>query len=778
MAKKLTALAVLSVSILIAQTPVPTIGTGGVVNAASYGALSPGGLASLFGTNLASSPASATAPLPTTLGGATVSVNGKAAPLIYVGPQQINFQIPWETAVGNATVTMTANGVISNAVTVPILAAAPGVFFVSGNPSNRQNQAAIQNSDYSLNTPNNPALAGSPIIAYLTGTGPVTPAASTGIPAPLDSLSYLTSSYNAMLWPNPAAIAFAGLAPGYVGLTQMNVSIPPGLATGTYPLSLTVNGQAANTANVSVMGNGASAPACAAYPAGFFPFPSVGYVSAANSAGDRLLVGNMSLTSGGNSLFASSFAELQALPLPAYKNQQFCGTVTLAPGYTAVAYVPTAAERAGDFNPFAGLLLDPLANNTPFPGGIIPASRLPSPMAWRIAANLTPSNDSTRLSDMNTLQSAIALTQSGSKPAAMGSPNTVYVSIPDPQATTTSGSNCASLSLPVLPAGYAYRCSGPSYYQKTDGTGWIPINFSSVTSGSPLGTLPIDPVNAASSRLYYTYTTNGSQYETTAVMESPEYKLGEANDVIAQDGGTLATVYEKGSKLGLEPLDYGDASLVGYWTFDEGTGNTAYDYSGNNAAGTWGGTPAGASGYYSAGRVGNWAGAFASRSNNYVGMENPAALNIGTNSMTLSAFVRTSNAGWGSVVDKKYAGTNSAGYDLVIGVAGSGDGHWRIANGSAQTSISTYHIISVSDGQWHSIAGVVDRATSLFSIYVDGVQKVTGGFDNTWDLTGGTRFSVGSYGPGGFYDGLIDDVRIYNRALSPAEIQAMYSGGK
>src|ERR1035437_8043373 len=135
-------------------------------------------------------------------------------------------------------------------------------------------------------------------------------------------------------------------------------------------------------------------------PGGFLSVPVVGYVSAANSAGDRLLVGNMSLTSGGNSLFASSFAELQALPLPAYKNQQFCGTVTLAPGYTAVAYVPTAAERAGDFNPFAGLLLDPLANNTPFPGGIIPASRLPSPMAWRIAANLTPSNDSTPLSDM------------------------------------------------------------------------------------------------------------------------------------------------------------------------------------------------------------------------------------------------------------------------------------------------------------------------------------------------------------------------------------------
>jgi uncharacterized protein (TIGR03437 family) len=729
----------------------------------------------LLDTALASGASSATAPLPTTLGGATVSVNGKAAPLIYVGPGQINFQVPWETSVGNATVTVTANGVNSNTVTVPVLAAAPGLFFVSGSPLNRQNQAAIQNSDYTLNSPSNPALAGTPIIAYLTGTGPVNPPVSTGVPSPLDPLSYLTSSYNAMLWPSAATVAFAGMTPGSVGLTQMNVSIPPGLATGTYPLSLTINGQAANTANVSVKANSASAPACAPYPAGFFPFPSVGYVSAANSAGDRLLVGNMSLTSGGNSLFNSSFAELQGLPLPAYKNQQFCGTVTLAPGFTAVAYVPTAAERAGDFSPFAGLLLDPLANNTPFPGGIIPASRLPSTMAWRIASTLTPSNDSTRLSDMNALQSAIALTQSGAKPASMGSANTVYVSIPDPQATTTSGSNCASLSLPVLPAGYAYHCAGPSYYQKTDGTGWIPINFSNVTSGSPLGTLPIDPTNTSSSRLYYTYTTNGSQYETTAVMQSPEYKLGGANDVISQDGGTLATVYEKGTKLGLEPLDYGDSSLVGYWTFDEGTGSVVNDYSGSNNTGNWQGTGA----HWAVGKVGSYAGQLnivSPSTGDYVDIPYSSSLGFANQSFTITLWF--------------YPTSFTTSYYNPFGLMGNfifaqdPDGTFRakLYDGTdwRYTNITEKEALNA----WNYVTAIYNNADLKTHLYLNG-QECTDqlqdvglpSFQNYGDLDLGGWGGSG-YPSLGLSQGLIDDVRIYSRALSASEIQAMYNGGK
>jgi hypothetical protein len=445
--------------------------------------------------------------------------------------------------------------------------------------------------------------------------------------------------------------------------------------------------------------------------------------------------------------------------------------VTLAPGFTAVAYVPTAAERAGDFNPFAGLLLDPLANNTPFPGGIIPASRLPSPMAWRIASNLTPSNDSTRLSDMSTLQSAIALTQSGSKPASMGSAKTVYVSIPDPQATTASGSNCASLSLPVLPAGYTYHCSGPSYYQKTDGTGWIPINFSSVTSGSPLGTLPIDPINTVSSRLYYTYTTNGSQYETTAVMESSEYKLGGTNDVISQDGGTLAGVYEKGTKLGLEPLDYGDASLVGYWTFDEGTGTVAYDYSGNNATGSWGGSDI----HWTMGRIGSYAGQFAGTAGDYVRAAPIPSLN--GSGKTVSAWVYHRDGNQERVVGV-FEGVGSAVPQYALFINNSSALRVQLVNSGGTFFGDIYSSYSLSVNAWHHIAVTYDGSHVIF--HLDGVAE-------SHSLTGIIRTDVspalyigarGDLYSAEDFNGLIDDVRIYNRALSTAEIQAMYRGGK
>ena len=236
------------------------------------------------------------------------------------------------------------------------------------------------------------------------------------------------------------------------------------------------------------------------------------------------------------------------------------------------------------------------------------------------AESLRQTRDSNRLSDLSVLSSAIAQYQTDqsiiSGSGSLGTANTVYISLPDPTASTTAGSNCSSLNLPTLPTGYTYHCAGPSFYRKTDGTGWIPLNFSSITTGSPLGSLPIDPQNTSSSRLYYTYVTNGTQYETTSPMESQKYKLGGSQDEISQDGGTLASVYEKGTKLGLEPLDYGDPSLVGYWTMDEGTGSTSgvsqtYDYSGNNNNGTWYGTATGTNGtYYAPGKVGAWGGSF------------------------------------------------------------------------------------------------------------------------------------------------------------------------
>ena len=196
---------------------------------------------------------------------------------------------------------------------------------------------------------------------------------------------------------------------------------------------------------------------------------------------------------------------------------------------------------------------------------------------------LRQSRDSNRASDMATLNNTLGIystDQSGTSGFSLGSSSVVYVSIPDPTAPI-AGNQCQGLGLITLPATYTYHCAASSTFRNVNGTGWIPVNLASTTTGAPLGALPVDPMNTSSSRFYYTYITNGTNYEVTSVMESQKYGVGGSNDVISSDGGPLASVYEKGSKLGLEPLDYGDSSLVGYWPLNEGTSSIAYDDSGN-----------------------------------------------------------------------------------------------------------------------------------------------------------------------------------------------------
>ena len=267
---------------------------------------------------------------------------------------------------------------------------------------------------------------------------------------------------------------------------------------------------------------------------------------------------------------------------------------------------------------------------------------------------LAQSRDSNRLSDISSIDTSLRLASIDS--LSFGSANTVYISIPDNTATTTAGDQCQGLGLPSLPATYSYHCAASSTYRSTNGTGWIPVNMTQISQGTPLSQLPIDPVNTSSSRSYYTYSTNGTQFEVTMSPESQKYKTGGGNDVISSDGGSLASVYEKGTKLGLEPLDYGDSSLVGYWTFDEGTGSIAYDYSGSNATGSWSGTATGTSGYYSPGRVGTWAGAFDGGSSQVAVPYNATNTNLNgiSSAVTISAWVKMngSNSNYNGIINE------------------------------------------------------------------------------------------------------------------------------
>jgi len=120
-------------------------------------------------------------------------------------------------------------------------------------------------------------------------------------------------------------------------------------------------------------------PFCVQFPKGIIPFPftSVFYITRANEAGDRLVVGK---TPG-----VSFAAFLQRVPLPNAPKQMYCQSVELAPGLFADAYVPTVAERVGIFSDFDGLLIDP-DSKASFPGGRIPINRLWDLFAWRIVA--------------------------------------------------------------------------------------------------------------------------------------------------------------------------------------------------------------------------------------------------------------------------------------------------------------------------------------------------------------------------------------------------------
>jgi uncharacterized protein (TIGR03437 family) len=217
-----------------------------VASAASFvSPVSPGSLATIAGSNMAAAKLQGQVPLRTTLGGISVEVNGQAAPLLYVSPTTVNFQVPWETATGNATVTINGIGVTSNTYTVPVIAAAPGIFQISAS------QGAIENQDFSLNTPTNPAAPNSTIVVYLTGTGPLNPPVPDGAATPLSPYTLIASSNSASIGGVSAQVTFAGMTPGSYGLGQMNIVVPS-LKAGTYPLVITINGQPSNAVNVTV----------------------------------------------------------------------------------------------------------------------------------------------------------------------------------------------------------------------------------------------------------------------------------------------------------------------------------------------------------------------------------------------------------------------------------------------------------------------------------------------------------------------------------------------
>jgi uncharacterized protein (TIGR03437 family) len=232
-----------------------------LVNGASFlpGAVSPGELISIFGSNLGPSPGINFTPsdntVGTTLGDTTVTFNGVAAPLIYAGPTQINAIVPYE--IGNVplgesiNVIVNHSGIISASFSVAVTNTAPGIF--SANQTGI-GQGAILNSNESANNTGNPAPRGSTVSIYATGEGLLIPPVPTGsmsgpslpLPAPAANVSVTIGGA-------PATISYAGEAPTLVsGVIQVNVAIPADINPGNQPVVLTIGNNSTKLQAITV----------------------------------------------------------------------------------------------------------------------------------------------------------------------------------------------------------------------------------------------------------------------------------------------------------------------------------------------------------------------------------------------------------------------------------------------------------------------------------------------------------------------------------------------
>jgi uncharacterized protein (TIGR03437 family) len=238
---------------------VPTIQLTVVTSAASYAsaAVAPGEIVSLFGTNMGPTTGvglqltNGGTSITNTLAGVQVLFDGAAVPLTYVSATQINAIAPVGLAGKTSTqVTVTYQGLTSNAVTATVQATAPGLFSADGSGTGG---GAILNQDYSVNVRLNPAARGSVVAIYLTGAGVTNPAsvdgAVTGATAPFPSITQpVTVTIGGIAIP-AQSILYSGAAPEAVeGLIQIDVLIPLSVAPGaTVPIVIAIGGVPSQT---------------------------------------------------------------------------------------------------------------------------------------------------------------------------------------------------------------------------------------------------------------------------------------------------------------------------------------------------------------------------------------------------------------------------------------------------------------------------------------------------------------------------------------------------
>jgi len=348
------------------------------------------------------------------------------------------------------------------------------------------------------------------------------------------------------------------------------------------------------------------------------------------------------------------------------------------------------------------------------------------------------------------------------------------------------------------PYGFDYRSvTGSIAFARWDttngpstGVGTIPINDGlwhhvvGVKNGSNM-TIYIDTkTNASTTDTTTGTTTNSSSLCISAACNGANYYKGQIDEIkiynYALTTNEIKTEYNRGAALvlgaGKNEADTAASSLVGWWKMDEGSGFSAFDSSGNNNTGVL--TNMDASSDWVAGKVGK--ALDFDGSNDYISVANSSSINITGSQITVSAWVnfRTANS-HDYILEKGQNGGNAQYYFWYAYQWGSCPGGTNNCLVSGYYDGSTYRDYMYNwtplTNRWYHLAWAADG--SNVRIYIDGVmiseQTQTGSLQSiAYPLFFGSSRNLINH-----MDGKIDHVKLFNRALTGAEVAWEYNQG-
>jgi uncharacterized protein (TIGR03437 family) len=249
------------VTLEVVSKGAPLIYYQGVLDNATYvpgDTVTPGDIMIVKGEQLSFSPLTLgqAPPLAMQVGGASVLVNGQAAPMFYSIYGQLAFLMPMETTLGTALVQVQRDGLTSNTVSVNVAGRAPRIL-----PSAVGTYGIITFPDYYWalpvgaypGVPTHPAQVGDYLTIWCIGLGPTSPPVADGAPAPsAEPLARLIDTPQVNFGGIRATPAFAGLTPTASGLYQVNVQVPPGVPSGTVSVDLEFPDTVSNSVTIAV----------------------------------------------------------------------------------------------------------------------------------------------------------------------------------------------------------------------------------------------------------------------------------------------------------------------------------------------------------------------------------------------------------------------------------------------------------------------------------------------------------------------------------------------